>query len=95
MATRAGVVSDFGRRTEKVPEMAADAAMIGRMAITRRGSSGANGSGSDGQRATERSPLPEEALDALVTVLDEIRLGRSRSRSELVVRTGLSRAIVA
>ncbi len=69
--------------------------MIGRMAITRRGSSGANGSGSDAQRGTERSPLPEEALDALVTVLDEIRLGRSRSRSELVVRTGLSRAIVA
>ena len=40
-------------------------------------------------------PLPEEALDALVTVLDEIRLGRSRSRSELVARTGLGRAIVA
>jgi glucokinase-like ROK family protein len=34
-------------------------------------------------------------LDALVTVLDEIRLGRSRSRSELVTRTGLGRAIVA
>ena len=29
------------------------------------------------------------------TVLDEIRLGRSRSRSELVTRTGLGRAIVA
>ena len=41
------------------------------------------------------SPLPDEALDALVTVLDEIRLGRSRSRSELVARTGLGRAIVA
>lgn len=40
-------------------------------------------------------PMPDEALDALVTVLDEIRLGRSRSRSELVARTGLSRAIVA
>jgi glucokinase-like ROK family protein len=40
-------------------------------------------------------PLPDEALDALVTVLDEIRLGRSRSRSELVARTGLGRAIVA
>lgn len=39
--------------------------------------------------------LPDEALDALVTVLDEIRLGRSRSRSELVERTGLGRAIVA
>ena len=75
--------------------MATNAAMIGRMAVTRRGSSGANGSESDAQRGTERGPLPEEALDALVTVLDEIRLGRSRSRSELVVRTGLSRAIVA
>lgn len=41
------------------------------------------------------SPLPDEALDALVTVLDEIRLGTSRSRSELVARTGLGRAIVA
>ncbi len=39
--------------------------------------------------------LPDEALDALVVVLDEIRLGRSRSRSELVTRTGLGRAIVA
>jgi glucokinase-like ROK family protein len=34
-------------------------------------------------------------LDDLVTVLDEIRLGRSRSRSELGARTGLGRAIVA
>ena len=42
-----------------------------------------------------RAPLPDESLDALVAVLDEIRLGRSRSRSELVVRTGLGRAIVA
>ena len=40
-------------------------------------------------------PLPDEVLDALVTVLDEVRLGRSRSRSELVARTGLGRAIVA
>ena len=40
-------------------------------------------------------PLPDEVLDALVTVLDEVRLGRSRSRSELVTRTGLGRAIVA
>ncbi len=37
----------------------------------------------------------EETLDALVTVLDEIRLGRSRSRSELLARTGLSRSVVA
>ena len=40
-------------------------------------------------------PLPDESLDALVAVLDEIRFGRSRSRSELVARTGLGRAIVA
>jgi len=40
-------------------------------------------------------PVPDEVLDDLVTVLDEIRLGRSSSRSELVERTGLGRAIVA
>jgi Transcriptional regulator/sugar kinase len=39
--------------------------------------------------------MPDEALDALVTVLDEIRVGRSSSRAELVTRTGLGRAIVA
>ena len=39
--------------------------------------------------------LPDEVLDDLVTVLDEIRRGRSSSRSELVERTGLGRAIVA
>ena len=39
--------------------------------------------------------LPEETLDSLVVVLDEIRLGRSRARAELVARTGLGRAIVA
>ena len=44
--------------------------------------------------AASRGPLPDEALDALVVVLDEVRLGRSRSRSELVARTGLGRAIV-
>ncbi len=41
------------------------------------------------------APLPDEALTALVVVLDEVRLGRSLSRSELVARTGLGRAIVA
>jgi glucokinase-like ROK family protein len=40
-------------------------------------------------------PLPDEVLDDLVAVLDEVRLGRSRSRSELVERTGLGRAVVA
>ncbi|MEO5966150.1 MAG: ROK family protein [Candidatus Limnocylindrales bacterium] len=43
----------------------------------------------------EPGPLPHEALDALIVVLDEVRLGRSRSRSELVDHTGLSRGIVA
>jgi glucokinase-like ROK family protein len=40
-------------------------------------------------------PLSDEALDDLVAVLDEIRLGHSRSRAELVARTGLSRGVVA
>ena len=40
-------------------------------------------------------PIPAESLDALVTVLDEVRLGRSTSRSDLVARTGLGRATVA
>ena len=36
-----------------------------------------------GPRSCARArPLPDEALDALVAVLDEIRLGRSRSRSD-------------
>ena len=48
-----------------------------------------------GGRAARYGPVPEESLDALVAVLDEIRFGRSRSRSELVSRTGLGRAIVA
>jgi glucokinase-like ROK family protein len=46
-------------------------------------------------RAGNHGPLPDESLDALVAVLDEVRLGRSRSRSELVTRTGLGRGIVA
>ena len=37
----------------------------------------------------------EEALDTLSSVLDEIRSARSRSRAELVARTGLSRGVVA
>ena len=45
-------------------------------------------------RSGRVGPLPDEALDALVLVLDEIRFGRSRSRSELIERTGLGRAIV-
>ena len=50
---------------------------------------------SAGERAHRFAPLPGEALDALVVVLDEIRFARSRSRAELVARTGLGRAIVA
>jgi glucokinase-like ROK family protein len=48
-----------------------------------------------GDESPVRGPLPDESLDALVVVLDEVRFGRSRSRSELVARTGLGRAIVA
>ena len=40
-------------------------------------------------------PLPDEALDALVAVLDAIRLGQASARPELVAHTGLGRAIVA
>jgi len=47
-------------------------------------------------RVDRSSGLPtDEALDGLVTILDEIRSAGSRSRSELVGRTGLSRGIVA
>ena len=46
-------------------------------------------------RNLEGAPLPDETLDALVAVLDEIRLGRARSRADLVMGTGLSRGIVA
>jgi glucokinase-like ROK family protein len=49
----------------------------------------------DPQTGAAIGPVADEVLDDLVTVLDEIRLGRSRSRSELVIRTGLGRAIVA
>ena len=37
----------------------------------------------------------DEALDALVSILDEIRHARARSRAELASRTGLSRGVVA
>src|SRR5688500_13031996 len=49
----------------------------------------------DGTTLVEGTPLPPEAaLNALTAVLDEVRHGRSRSRSEIVDRTGLSRSIV-
>jgi glucokinase-like ROK family protein len=41
------------------------------------------------------SDVGGESLDALVSILDEIRQARSRSRAELVSRTGLSRGVVA
>ena len=45
--------------------------------------------------AGEPGPVADEALDGLVAVLDAVRLGHARSRSELVTRTGLGRAVVA
>jgi glucokinase-like ROK family protein len=39
--------------------------------------------------------VPEDQLDALITVLDEIRHGHASTRPELMRRTGLSRAVVA
>ena len=46
-------------------------------------------------RGPAPGPVAEETLDALVAVLDEVRLGHSQSRSDLVAHTGLSRSIVA
>jgi glucokinase-like ROK family protein len=46
-------------------------------------------------RSPEPVALPDETLDALVSVLDAIRLGRVHSRADLVAGTGLSRGIVA
>jgi glucokinase-like ROK family protein len=43
----------------------------------------------------QKLPVAEERLDALVLVLDEVRLGHARSRAEIGHRTGLGRAIVA
>jgi glucokinase-like ROK family protein len=42
-----------------------------------------------------RRPLPEDSLDAIVAILDLVRGGRAHSRSEIIEKTGLSRAIVA
>jgi glucokinase-like ROK family protein len=41
------------------------------------------------------APAGDEALDALVTILDELRSAGAQSRPELVGRTGLGRGIVA
>jgi glucokinase-like ROK family protein len=48
-----------------------------------------------GARTSVPAALPGDAIDSLVIVLEEIRRGRSRSRSELVQRTGLGRATVS
>lgn len=41
-------------------------------------------------------PYPAaDSLDALVRILDDVRLGRARSRGELVALTGLGRGVVA
>lgn len=44
--------------------------------------------------SSDPSPPPDAALNALTDVFEAIRRGRSRSRSEIVERTGLSRSIV-
>jgi glucokinase-like ROK family protein len=41
-----------------------------------------------------RRPLPEDSLDAIVAILALVRGGRAHSRSDIIERTGLSRAIV-
>lgn len=46
-------------------------------------------------RIADPAPIPDDVLDDLVVVLDEIRLGRARSRAEVVAGTGLSRGVVA
>ena len=42
----------------------------------------------------KQRPVPGESLDAIVAILELVRRGRAHSRSELIARTGLSRAIV-
>ena len=43
---------------------------------------------------SEKRPVPEESLDAIVAILDLVRRGRAHSRSEIIRKTGLSRSIV-
>jgi len=43
----------------------------------------------------KQRPVPEESLDAMVAILDQVRRGHAHSRSQIIERTGLSRAIVA
>ena len=48
----------------------------------------------DMPKPTVQLPLPEEILNALVVVLAAIRLGGARTRTEIAVKTGLTRAVV-
>jgi glucokinase-like ROK family protein len=48
----------------------------------------------DPRPAVPATPPPDGTLDSLVSILGEIRSAPSRSRSELVARTGLSRSAV-
>ena len=43
----------------------------------------------------ERPVLPQETLDALIVVLNDVRFGGSRSRTDIRDHTGLTRAVVA
>ena len=45
-------------------------------------------------RVPKQRSVPGESLDAIVAILELVRRGRAHSRSELIARTGLSRAIV-
>ena len=42
----------------------------------------------------KQRPVPEESLEAIVAILDLVRRGQAHSRSELIERSGLSRAVV-
>ncbi len=68
---------------------------VGDDTTPRRNHGTGSDTGAEGGATPEPAALPDETLDALVAVLDQVRLGRSRSRSEVADRTGLSRAIVA
>jgi glucokinase-like ROK family protein len=45
-------------------------------------------------RVPKQRPVPGEALDAIVAILELVRRGRAHSRTELIERTGLSRSVV-
>src|SRR3954462_1145962 len=49
--------------------------------------------GSNGQ--SELRPVPDEQLDGMLAVLNDVRQHQHRSRPEIIRATGLSRAVVA